>query len=126
MQPAADLSIKVFFVSDCNQMINMQLTVDAARLVKIIEVFLLGADRMLMTRTEVFMRCVKICSDKIEAEIISAKLASAGINSLIVADDDGGLIPSMDLTVGVAVMVQEDIADEAESIINDTIVAEAV
>ena len=72
------------------------------------------------------MRCVKICSDKYEAEIISAKLASAGINSLIVADDDGGLIPSMDLTVGVAVMVEEDIADEAEIIINDTIVAEAV
>lgn len=72
------------------------------------------------------MRCVKICSDKIEAEIISAKLASAGINSLIVADDDGGLIPSMDMTVGVALMVEEDIADEAEFIINDTIVAEAI
>ena len=53
------------------------------------------------------MRCVKICSDKYEAEIISAKLASAGINSLIVADDDGDLMPSMDLTVGVAVMVEE-------------------
>ena len=84
------------------------------------------ADRYLCSDEEGTMRCVKICSDKYEAEIISAKLASAGINSLIVADDDGGLIPSMDLTVGVAVMVEEDIADEAEIIINDTIVAEAV
>ena len=71
------------------------------------------------------MRCVKICSTNTKLKLL-AKLASAGINSLIVADDDGGLIPSMDLTVGVAVMVEEDIADEAEIIINDTIVAEAV
>ena len=96
-------------------------------LVETTEVFSVESDSVF--REETPMRCVKICSDKFEAEIISAKLASAGINSLIVADDDGGLIPSMDLTVGVAVMVEEDIADEAEVRVNDTTespVAEAV
>ena len=65
------------------------------------------------------MKCVTVCSDRIEAEIIKTKLASCGIESLVVSDDEGSMLPALELTQGVGVYVEDDVFDEAIEIVND-------
>ena len=48
-----------------------------------------------------------------EASIAQASLDSAGIDSMLLRDDAGGIIPSMSFLRGVRVAVRADDAEEA-------------
>lgn len=63
------------------------------------------------------MKQVATCNNRIEAEIIKAKLESFGIPATISADDEGGLHPGMALTQGVYVYVADDLEAEALAIL---------
>ncbi len=56
---------------------------------------------------------VKICSSRIEAEIVAQFLKANGISAHIKSDDMGGLRPNLSLTMGVAVQVSSQQVDEA-------------
>ena len=64
------------------------------------------------------MKKIATCNNRIEAEIVRAKLESFGINAVISADDEGGLHPGLALTQGVEVYVAETDADEANAILS--------
>ncbi|NRA47354.1 MAG: DUF2007 domain-containing protein [Oligoflexales bacterium] len=63
------------------------------------------------------MKIVATCNNRIEAEIIRAKLESFGIPASISADDEGGLHPGLALTQGVHVYVADDVEEEAKAIL---------
>ena len=47
-------------------------------------------------------------SSRLEAEVARASLAGEGVDSVLSADDLGGLHPQLGLTSGVRLMVRED------------------
>lgn len=54
---------------------------------------------------------------RLEADLVVAKLAEAGIDAYITADNLGGTFPMMQMTTGgYKVMVPESLADEAAAI----------
>jgi hypothetical protein len=54
----------------------------------------------------------------IEAEIARSALEAAGIESLLKADDCGGLRPHMQMSEGVELLVREEDAEEAERVLS--------
>ena len=51
------------------------------------------------------MEVVRVCSSKIEADVLCALLESHGIQAIVQADDGMGTHPHMQLTVGVRLLV---------------------
>jgi hypothetical protein len=60
---------------------------------------------------------VRMFGDRIEAELAQSALEAAGIESMLRADDVGGLRPHMALTNGVAVLVRSDDARQADLVL---------
>jgi hypothetical protein len=60
------------------------------------------------------MKVVQTFSSQINAEIAKQKLASYGIESFISEDDDGGMFPSLQATMGVKLAVMESEAEKAK------------
>lgn len=58
-------------------------------------------------------------SNRSEAEVVRARLASAGIAASVHADDVGGLYPHLGQS-GVRVMVRQDDLDEAHRVLAAT------
>ena len=57
-------------------------------------------------------------SNKIEAELAQGALAAAEIESIVAADDAGGLQPNLLVGEGVKVLVRAEDLDEAQKILN--------
>ena len=57
-------------------------------------------------------------SNKIEAELAQGALAAAEIESIVAADDAGGLQPNLLVGEGVKVIVRAEDLDEAQRILN--------
>lgn len=56
---------------------------------------------------------------RLEADLVVAKLAEAGIDAFVIADNLGGTFPMMQMiTGGYKVMVLEAVADEATEIVD--------
>jgi hypothetical protein len=53
----------------------------------------------------------------VEADLARSALEAAGIDSVIAADDAGGMRPHMDLTRGVVIMVRVEDAERARQIL---------
>ncbi len=60
---------------------------------------------------------VYIASNETEAEIIKSLFISMGISADVFADDGGGMLPNLQLSKGVAVVVGESDKAEAEKIL---------
>jgi len=60
---------------------------------------------------------VRVFGDRIEAELAQSALEAAGIESMVRADDMGGLRPHLALTNGVAVLVRSDDAQQADLVL---------
>ncbi len=54
-----------------------------------------------------------IASNEMEAEVIKNLLINMGISADVFADDSGGMLPNLQLSQGVAVVV--DVSDKAEA-----------
>lgn len=52
--------------------------------------------------------CIKIFSSRIEANIAKSKLESKGIQSIISADDEGGMLPFQFGKAGVKLLVKHE------------------
>jgi hypothetical protein len=62
---------------------------------------------------------IKVFTDEMEASMAQQVLEDAGIKSYIQKDDMGGLAPSMQLTGGVRLIVNQDEAERAAELIRD-------
>ncbi len=61
---------------------------------------------------------VRTFADRIEAELAHSALEAAGIESMIRADDAGGLRPAMGFSNGVALLVRAEQADAAAEVLS--------
>ena len=62
---------------------------------------------------------IKVYDDEMEASMAQQVLENAGINSFIQKDDAGGLAPSLQLTGGVSLIVNQDDAKRAADLIRE-------
>ena len=62
---------------------------------------------------------IKVYDDEMEASMAQQVLENAGINSFIQKDDAGGLAPSLQLTGGVSLIVNQDDAERAVELIRE-------
>jgi len=62
---------------------------------------------------------IKVFTDEMEASMAQQVLEDAGIKSYIQKDDMGSLAPSMQLTGGVRLIVNQDEAERAAELIRD-------
>jgi len=62
---------------------------------------------------------IKVYDDEMEASMAQQVLENAGINSFIQKDDAGGLAPSLQLTGGVNLIVNQDDAQRAAELIRE-------
>ncbi len=58
-------------------------------------------------------------ANEVEAELAQASLAAAGIESFIKTEDIGGMLPSLQETEGVKVLVQPSVLEEAKAILSE-------
>jgi putative signal transducing protein len=58
-------------------------------------------------------------SDRTEAEIVRAMLEAAGIPAMVVADDSGETLPSLDLAAGVQVVVSGADFERAQAVLDE-------
>ncbi len=66
------------------------------------------------------MVCIKRFGDRTEAGLVQSMLQENGIQSMISADDAGGMLPDMAITRrGVELMVMRGSADKALTLINE-------
>jgi Putative prokaryotic signal transducing protein len=56
---------------------------------------------------------------EVEAQIAQAILEANGVGSVIVRDDAGGMLPSLHILVGVKLVVPEEDASIARSLLED-------
>jgi Putative prokaryotic signal transducing protein len=61
---------------------------------------------------------VRTFADRIEAELAHSALEAAGIESMIRADDAGGLRPAMGFSNGVALLVRAEQAEAAADVLS--------
>lgn len=66
------------------------------------------------------MSVIKVFGDRIEAEIVRSLLEANGINSQILADDQGGLRPALAFSGGVKLIVSDADAERALKIIEES------
>ncbi len=57
--------------------------------------------------------------NEVEAELAQATLAAAGIESFLKFEDIGGMLPSLQESEGVQVLVDEKHLVEAQAVLND-------
>ena len=62
---------------------------------------------------------VAIFDDEAEAEIVKGRLVENGIDADIIKDDAGGLLPNLQQTEGVRVIVDKSDLRKAERIMNE-------
>jgi len=62
---------------------------------------------------------VAVFSSEFEAEIAQATLAAGGIDSLLKMDDGGGMLPVLQQNRGITLYVDEEDAEEAQSLLTD-------
>lgn len=55
---------------------------------------------------------------RIEAEMVKSLLATENIPSVVRADDEGGMAPSMGMTNGVDLMIQPNDLERANELLN--------
>jgi len=60
---------------------------------------------------------VAFFSNEIEAELAEATLAAAGIESFLKDEGTGGMLPSLQQTEGVALLVRRDQLAEAQTVL---------
>lgn len=65
------------------------------------------------------MKKIISCKDRMEAQIIKAKLEAYGIEAFIQSDDEGGLHPGMSMTQGVFILVADENEREAKAILEN-------
>jgi hypothetical protein len=65
------------------------------------------------------LKPVYTASSRTDASIIQNLLLEAGIESAMRTDDGGGMLPSLDLAEGVAVMVDETLLEEAKAVLDE-------
>jgi hypothetical protein len=58
-------------------------------------------------------------NDKVEADLARATLAAAGIESYLVFEDTGGMMPVLQQSEGVALYVHPEQLEEAKTILSD-------
>ena len=58
--------------------------------------------------------CVKIFNSRLEAEIVRGNLKANGIESMVSADDGGGIRPELAFALGVRLMIKKE--DEARAL----------
>lgn len=58
-------------------------------------------------------------SSEIEAEVAQSTLAAAGIESFLRFEDTGGMLPSLQQTEGVRLLVERDRLTEARALLTD-------
>jgi putative signal transducing protein len=62
----------------------------------------------------------KVCSSRIEADLLKAYLECEEIEVIIRADDAGGMIPSLTFPNGVSLFVPQEDLVRAQQIINNS------
>ncbi len=60
---------------------------------------------------------IGVFSSAAEAAIVRGKLAAAGIEAMIVMDDAGGMIPSLQLAAGVRLFVHREDEEQAQTLL---------
>jgi Putative prokaryotic signal transducing protein len=65
------------------------------------------------------MKVIKVFSNETEAVIAKGLLESEGITALIRKDDVGGMLPSLQQTIGVKLLVNRDDVDKAMNILEE-------
>ncbi len=60
---------------------------------------------------------VKICESHLEADLAKAYLESEGIETIILSDDAGGMLPTLSMLNGVRVLVPEKSLFQAQNIL---------
>ncbi|MFA6438760.1 MAG: DUF2007 domain-containing protein [Bacteriovoracaceae bacterium] len=63
------------------------------------------------------MKVLQTFPSAIQAEIVKQRLAANGIEAFISEDDNGGMLPSLQTTLGVKLEVLDSIAKKAEKIL---------
>jgi len=58
---------------------------------------------------------------EVEAQINQAVLESNGISSIILRDDAGGMLPSLHILAEVRLAVQEEDAEEAKALLEESV-----
>ena len=58
--------------------------------------------------------------NEMDAQIAQATLAAAGIESVLQIHDAGGMMPMLDQTAGVKVLVDDAVKEEANTLLTDT------
>ena len=62
---------------------------------------------------------IAVFTNEVEAEVARSLLDSRGIPAAVMSDDAGGMIPSLQQTTGVRLMVSEEDADNARDILEE-------
>ena len=62
---------------------------------------------------------LEVFDDKIEAELLEGLLKTSGIECYIVSDDCDGMMPQLQLTEGVGVVINKADKEEAMKILED-------
>ena len=60
---------------------------------------------------------IRAYENEIEAELATGHLMSSGVTASIVKDDGGGMLPSLQKTAGVRLVVDESQVEKARSIL---------
>ena len=70
----------------------------------------------MLTENEMLL---EVFDDRIEAELLEGLLKSSGIECFIVSDDCDGMMPQLQLTEGVGVVINKEDKEEAMKILED-------
>lgn len=62
---------------------------------------------------------IKVFDDEMEASMVQQVLENAGIKVTLLKDDGGGLMPSLQMTEGVSLIVNKDDAERAADIVRE-------
>jgi hypothetical protein len=60
---------------------------------------------------------IAVFSSAAEAAIVRGRLAEAGIEAVVVVDDAGGMIPSLQIVQGVRLFVKAEDIEEAQALL---------
>jgi len=63
---------------------------------------------------------VTTCPDEVEARLAQATLAAAGIEAFLKFEDTGGMLPVLQQSKGVRVLVAEENVEEAKTVLTTT------
>ncbi len=67
------------------------------------------------------MICIFEANSHIEAELVRAELQGFGVQSYLISDDAGGVLPQFTFTNGTKVMILKEDKDKALEILKETI-----